>query len=119
MGHPEVGGASCLAKHESRTCFFSVSTGVADPQGMKRALFLFRKPPELCQRDGASQESGDTPEFLFRGPNTNAFGGVPITRGRDNIFPGGGFLTVLYPYETHPYAAAVPKMVRLAPLVGL
>jgi hypothetical protein len=86
---------------------------------MKRALFLFRKPPELCQRDGASQESGDTPEFLFRGPNTNAFGGVPITRGRDNIFPGGGFLTVLYPYETHPYAAAVPKMVRLAPLVGL
>jgi hypothetical protein len=33
MGHPEIHGASCLAKHESRTCFFSVSTGVTDPQG--------------------------------------------------------------------------------------
>jgi hypothetical protein len=25
MGHPEIHGTSCLAKHESRTCFFSES----------------------------------------------------------------------------------------------
>ena len=43
MGHPEVGGASCLAKHESRTCFFSVSTGVADPQGDETGFVSFQK----------------------------------------------------------------------------
>jgi hypothetical protein len=29
-GHPEIHRASCLAKHESRTCFFSVRQG---PEG--------------------------------------------------------------------------------------
>jgi hypothetical protein len=49
----------------------------------------------------------------------NAFAAFPVTRVRDNVFPGGGFLTILYPDASHRYAAAVPKMVRFAPLVGL